>query len=278
MRPNLYRSPHPPGNTPTAYQPVWDMKNHCEVGTGWRDCDGRFQAIKNYLLEKGGHDYAFSVLEVGAYNGYFCRRLHDDFNAECLAVDNNPRLEEAPGVRVIPKLLNPDAIRELGHFDVTMCMSVLHHRQDWYDFIDALLKSADVIFIETANPNENLGQYKPYAVGAHLELGKIGTVIAQTAPMYGNHLRPLWVVDRRMVKTEEEQERILEVALNMTIGPQETNPEFAKALRQTLDDHGWKLTYDPAYTAERLRQVIATAEPLKSPGEPTRTPQRLSDE
>ena len=223
-----------------------------------------------------------TVLDLGAYTGYFCRRLHDDFGAQCTAVDNNPSLTESEGVTVIPRLLNPDGIRELGHFDVTLCLSVLHHHANWYDYLPALLDSADVVFIETANPNEQMNnQYKPFAIGAHREMEKIGKVIAETPPMYGNALRPLWVVDRRRVITTEEQVGALETAIrglivqnpDITLDIHNAQP-VADALVQVLGYTGWSLTYDPAVVAKRLTQVMSQPIPDVVPT-PWREPEKF---
>src|SRR5882762_5683307 len=111
-----------------GYQPQWiDGK---EVGTGWRDAAGRYDAIKRYLVARQGREDVRqfkdpTVLEIGAYNGYFCHRLHDDFNAQCLAVDGQPFLTARPGTNVLHKLATPDDIVGLGAFDIVLCLSVL---------------------------------------------------------------------------------------------------------------------------------------------------------
>jgi hypothetical protein len=98
-------------------------------------------------------------------------------------------------VQVIKHLLTPATIGQLGHFDVVLCLSVLHHWPNWRDYLDALLAAGDLVFIESANPAEvGLGRHRDDAVGAHVELSKIGTPIAHTRPIVGEHLRPLWVI------------------------------------------------------------------------------------
>jgi len=81
-----------------GYQPVWeDGREH---GIGWRDANGRYEAIKRYLVTRMARENDLkqfdspSVLDIGAYNGYICRRLADDFGAQYLAVDGQEFLEE----------------------------------------------------------------------------------------------------------------------------------------------------------------------------------------
>jgi 2-polyprenyl-3-methyl-5-hydroxy-6-metoxy-1,4-benzoquinol methylase len=182
----------------TGYQPGWEDGH--EVGTALRQCNSRYLAIEDHLKHNGWQytpslNEPMTVLDLGAYTGYFCKRLHDTFGAQCVAVDNQPRLKASEGVRVIKELLNPGRIRrELGHFDVALCLSVLHHHADWYDYITALRESADLCFFETASLDEPLGSYRGYAAGAEEVLTDIGTIIARTPPMHGQHLRPLWAV------------------------------------------------------------------------------------
>jgi hypothetical protein len=248
----------------SGYQPDWvDGK---EVGVGWRDCAARYQAIADHLKAYGPLSPP-KVLDVGAYTGYFCRRLYSDFRAQCVAVDSNSRLRPSEGVTVINETITPDGIRELGHFDAALCLSVLHHHKNWYEYLGVLLEVADICYIETANPQENLGSHRAYAVGAHNELSKMGEVLCCTAPMTGekNHLRSLWVVDRRIVRGEEEQVAIVTDILNgfeantpddqFHVSPESAKP-IAGGLVHALDYYGWKLVYDPAVTVANLAKAV----------------------
>jgi hypothetical protein len=270
---HLPQPPRPHAAPARGYQPQW--VDGREVGVGNRECASRYRAIKDYLTQNTNVHFMPTVLDLGAYTGYFCRRLHDDLGAQCTAVDNNPSLEESEGVTVIPRLLNPAGVRELGHFDVTLCLSVLHHHANWYDFLAALVESADVVFIETAHPQERMNnQYRPYVIGAHQEMQKIGKVIAETPPLYDSkYKRPLWVVDRRRVATREEQCGAVETALRGIIAGNGTVPKEGGEAQFALDIHtagptadaiisilgytGWSLTYDPTVVANRLTEVMA---------------------
>lgn len=186
----------------TGYQPKWEDGK--EVGTGLRDCAGRYDAIKRYLTKRMADPNVRqlvdpTVLEVGAYNGYFCHRLHDDFNAKCLAVDDRPFLTARPGTNVLHKLITPEEITGLGAFDIVLCLSVLHHHGNWGEFLRAMSDSATVLFLELAHPDEHLNNdARTFTFAANRIMRASGAeVIAQTPPMGAERpLRPLYVWDK----------------------------------------------------------------------------------
>lgn len=176
------------------YQPGW--RDGKELGTGKRDAAGRFTAIADYLDDRRG----FTVLDFGAYGGYFSARLVEQFGATCTAVDDSPHLTESPGVRVIRERLTPTGIRQLGKFDVVLCLSVLHHLKTWRATLNALLSATPVVFIETAHPDETLpraGNHEasPKILAALEKAG--GTVITHTPGYDKRFERPLFVIDHR---------------------------------------------------------------------------------
>lgn len=192
-----------------GYQPEWkDGKEH---GTGWRDAAGRYEAIKRHLVTRMARTDVKqfdkpTVLDIGAYNGYFCRRLADDFQARCLAVDGQPFLEpyRSPSggyVDVDRALWTPQDIREreAGGVDIILCLSVLHHHENWLDFLKAMIARGTCLFIETANPQENLSEIaRTNARAAWSWLyANDAEVIVRTPPMNDQpDLRPLWVLDQ----------------------------------------------------------------------------------
>ena len=195
----------------SGYQPTWEGGQ--EVGIGWRDCNTRYEAIKRYLIGRMGHQIPQipsnpKVFDLGAYNGYFCRRLADDFQAQCIAVDGQPFLTdyESPSggqVTAIRQLFKPSDILQMPDQDIVLCLSVLHHWREWREYLAALLAIGGVVFIETANPAENMNNdAKAYAADAEnvLRQHPAASILVETPPM--NHhkdvLRPLWVIDPQM--------------------------------------------------------------------------------
>lgn len=190
-----------------GYQPEWkDGKEH---GTGWRDANGRYEAIKRHLVTRMARTDLNqfdkpTVLDIGAYNGYFCRRLADDFEAHCLAVDGQPFLEDyhSPSgghVAAEHALWEPKDILAAPTFDIILCLSVLHHHENWQDFLQAMLVRGTCLFIETANPQENLSETaRINARAAWSWLYSVDAkVLVRTPPMNNQpELRPLWVLDK----------------------------------------------------------------------------------
>lgn len=179
------------------YQPRW--VDGREVGTGQRKASSRYEAIAARL---DGHEQ-FTVLDVGAYNGYFSLRLAEDFDARCTAADTYrglPRaLAEAADDRVIGLVerITPARVRELGPFDVVLCLSVLHHAPDWRDLLDALHEQSRVLFVETAVPAETLPKAAMHHESAAIvraveDLG--GEIIARTHGYKSKRQRPLRMI------------------------------------------------------------------------------------
>ncbi|ABQ86172.1 hypothetical protein PBI_TWEETY_103 [Mycobacterium phage Tweety] len=175
------------------YQPKWvDGK---ESGRSKRDCNSRYEAIASYLTGREG----FTVLDVGAYLGYFGARLHEDFGAHTTAVDDYAGLTDAPGVTAINKRMTAGEIRKLGHFDVALLLSVLHHVPRWREMLKAVVDSADIVFIETSNPNEVLPKARMHGSAAdiHEAVEATGAKILTYTKGFGeDYDRPLWVLDK----------------------------------------------------------------------------------
>ena len=159
-----------------------------------RHSEARLAAITEYLDGRHG----FTVLELGALDGYFSTQLAEQFGAHATAVDDSRHLTDTPGVTAIHSRLTATEIRKLGQFDVTLCLSVLHHLTAWKSTLNALLDSAPIVFIETAHPNETLPKAAAHkhsaAITAAVE--KAGGVdIAHTPGYDPKHSRPLFVID-----------------------------------------------------------------------------------
>lgn len=180
-----------------SYQPGW--KDGREIGTGQRDASGRYEAIRRELQ---GHD-GFSVLDVGAYSGYFSIRLAEEFGALCVAADDYPALArlDVEGVVTVPRRIDLDELNRLldAGTDVVLLLSVLHHVRWWREMLAAVVTKARVVFVELPDDRERL----PGAV-AHAETPNMhkavqdlgGISIARTAGYDGRYDRPLYVLGR----------------------------------------------------------------------------------
>lgn len=147
------------------YQPLWSDGR--QVQDGIRECGTRYAAIARVLdAAIPGRPH---ILDFGAYGCYFGTRLAEDFSASVVAVDPEPFLVESyreprrGTIALINRRLAASEIPDLGEFDAALCLSVLHHLPDWRDYLDALLASATILFVETPHPDETLPEAKAHS-------------------------------------------------------------------------------------------------------------------
>ena len=163
-----------------------------------RDSAGRFDAILAYLE---GRTHGMRVLDFGCLDGYFANRFAD-LGAEVVAVDDSDMFDPSKmhaNVTPVAAHLEPVDIKTWGHFDVVLALSVLHHLPSWRKYLTALKKSGDILFIETANPDETLPRAKAHAMSDRIvtAVSKLGESIKQTPGYDAGSLRDLWVIDQR---------------------------------------------------------------------------------
>ena len=92
------------------------------------------------------------ILDFGAYKGVIAGRLAE-LGHSVVAV--SPELPKIAGVVAIRKRLTAAELAEMGHYNVALCLSVLHHLPDWRDYVAALESIADVVFYEHAVADED---------------------------------------------------------------------------------------------------------------------------
>jgi hypothetical protein len=133
-----------------SYQDVW--QDGKRVAAGERDCEGRYELIADTLPAAA----RFTVLDVGAYAGYFATRIVEDFNAAATAVDDYDGLAAAasPQVKIIGRRLSPAELDALPRHDVVLALSVLHHFKDWQAALRALRACRRQLLIEVCHPDE----------------------------------------------------------------------------------------------------------------------------
>lgn len=135
-----------------TYQPIWrDGQLHSE---GDRDCSDRYAAIYAELTRIGE---PFTVLDIGAAEGYFCARILDDFPTTVVdAIDTNPHLAEIEHDRLFVhrQYTNPDHLATLRRHDVILSLSVLHHFADWRGALDRMRQCRLFALIEVPHPDE----------------------------------------------------------------------------------------------------------------------------
>lgn len=133
-----------------SYQDTW--QDGARVAAGERDCEGRYGLIAATLPAAA----RFTVLDVGAYTGYFATRIVEDFEATATAVDDYDGLAAASSdkVSIVPRRLSAHELRALPRHDVTVALSVLHHMKDWREALPLLLACRSHAVLEICDPRE----------------------------------------------------------------------------------------------------------------------------
>lgn len=174
------------------YFPYQDITINGETiwkGTG-PDCSSRYTAIAAALACK--YNRSFSVLDIGANNGYFSLNLARDYNAKVVMADTTDRLtkictyntDSNKNLLYCKKQFSTDDLNTLPagtHFDAVLLLNVLHHIPDWKPFIEKISSLSDTLIVENPPSNDPRCSYKTTipAIQTHLEQLK-APVIART--------------------------------------------------------------------------------------------------
>lgn len=141
------------------------------VFQGINKCDNRYAIIKP-ILDKFG-DRSFSVLDVGAAQGYFSFRIAQDFpKAHCLMIEHKNKnyghhgimlhqlchLNGLPNISYLHQEISVHSLKELSkqsHFDVVLAFLVVHQIDDSMavrkEVIENLFNLGDIVIIEVSN-------------------------------------------------------------------------------------------------------------------------------
>ncbi|MCI5051716.1 MAG: hypothetical protein MRY21_01100 [Simkaniaceae bacterium] len=156
------------------YQDV--MVNNHFMRKGVRECHKRYEILRDVF---DLYDRPFTILDIGAAQGYFCFRAAHDYDATCVMIENG----YSPGDRsgdllvelceendqlgrlvVLKTTINTEKLRRLGeceHFDVVLALDILPHlRGDFKENVQAILSLGDNVLIETSTDIEyHMGDY-----------------------------------------------------------------------------------------------------------------------
>lgn len=117
----------------------------------------RYQTVKAVLDKYEGRP--IKILDIGANNGYFSFSAARDFpNSTVVMAEGRPYLKsiceinQVKNIVCLEKRFTSEDLEELAkreHFDVVLCLHVLHHQTDWEKWVPALKKLGDQVIIET---------------------------------------------------------------------------------------------------------------------------------
>ncbi|MBS0655294.1 MAG: class I SAM-dependent methyltransferase [Verrucomicrobia bacterium] len=166
------------------YQDIFVNGSILAKGSG-PDCASRYEALKTiFALYKGR---PFTMLDIGAAEGYFSFRAAHDFGAHVVIVgdplwndnileklcrDNN----ELHHVELISKRVTPKELKQLAkqrHFDIVLALNVLHHfEKDWKKAYKAILRLGDNIIIETPPNGDKMACGQPLIAPINRRINK----------------------------------------------------------------------------------------------------------
>ncbi len=128
---------------------------------GMRDCDSRYNYIKSIV---NSPNRQFSILDIGANFGYYTIRFLEDFpNAHAVLIQPYDEAEVLHRVIELNHDINHRAIvlniectkenmsflSQTEHFDLILCLNILHHFNDPLDIYDSIKQMAGQLIIET---------------------------------------------------------------------------------------------------------------------------------
>lgn len=128
------------------YQDIW--RKGKLVKKGRRECAARYEAIRETIEAYCGR--GCTVADVGGWDGYFPTRLREDLKAKATNID--PRRISLPYHRQMR--VTAKNVDEIGPHDAILCLSVLHHMDDWEAVYEGLKRQCPVLIIEVCHPDE----------------------------------------------------------------------------------------------------------------------------
>ena len=239
---------------PIRYQDIWVRGRR--IRRGIRDCEKRYWAIKR-VAEKIRPK---NILDIGADKGYFSFRLSEDFGAKCTMVEQRRDIKgivianHNPKIKLINKTFSLEGARGLGRYDLILCMSILHHFDNWREIFRALLEKTGNIIVETPNADEDK-RTKNYSITPDI-IGEIkkheNEIICRTPSGSGKLRSTFWIKNIKPTYINEafrhiheyDPKRILHVGgyvgeegeIYKSIGAEftfvEPVPEYAEKIRE----------------------------------------------
>lgn len=146
------------------YQDIWCKGQVLQKGV--RECAERYELVRRFCAQ---YTRPFTVLDIGAADGYFAVRLAEDFS-ECTVVAVEPRqrigevlrANDAKRVLWLQKRMSAADIRGLAcveHFDLTLALSVIHWmKEPPAESLAALRLLGDHLILEVPTEESATGQ------------------------------------------------------------------------------------------------------------------------
>lgn len=167
------------------------------VSSGNRECAQRYEGLKP-LLNK--FKRKFTVLDIGASEGFFSLNIAYNYNATCVMIEGdyakrgptadrlleickqNDKLDNLIYLKKHITVEELEKIAACEHFDIVLGLNVVHHfRKDWKRALDAIFGIADYVVVEIPPTTDAVFANNKEVRACEEYLNqKGGTVIAQT--------------------------------------------------------------------------------------------------
>ncbi len=177
------------------------------------DCDIRYQIIKR-VLDK--YQRPFTMLDIGASQGYYSFRTAHDYDAVCVMIEgNNPAYpmigsqlfdlckanNQLNNVILFNKAVTPQDLQHLSeceHFDVVLALNIIHWFDTrWKEVADAIINMGSDIIIETP-PQEAIAEAKNNIIRKEIEdylYAKKAKILGKVPRHTSNTMSTLYLVE-----------------------------------------------------------------------------------
>lgn len=152
-----------------------DSNKYYMVQRGWQD---RFDAVLDCVLRK--YKRTYSLLDVGCNQGYFAKESML-YGAYPIGIEKDDH--GAMPFPVVRSRVSGADLLELSfseHFDVVLCLSTLHHVDDWQTFLLGLLSIGEHLIMEIPNPDDTECRHYERACLQHATLVSLGGSVLGT--------------------------------------------------------------------------------------------------
>jgi len=245
------------------YQDIW-IEGELDV-EGERECASRYAVVAEVLAE---FDRPFTLLDLGAADGYFGIRASQDFDCVSVLVDPNPALpplcarNPSGKTIVLSRQVTIEDIERMAsceHFDVVLALNILHHFPDPDRVVSAVMSLGDRTIVETP-PLDDVGACgQPVIPRLYEELSSRGGRLLTHSPSHvSDSMRPMWVFDTPKTSIDRSY---IDQPENLALGPVRIE-STATTKRLTLGRKGEERDWIPGINLRTYQHLEGAHPPL----------------
>jgi len=94
------------------------------------------------------------VADIGGWDGYFVRRLTEDFKGYGTLVEKRTADLSGTSITHLRVTVDADTVSKIGYHDAILILSVFHHMDDWQAVYEGLKAQCRELVVELAVPEE----------------------------------------------------------------------------------------------------------------------------